>query len=160
LAAVDLCHAGDRPRAGLRRGGGGHPGRGGSHPLPGSAGVSVALRPAWPDAISVAPAAPERLASGPGAPLAVGQLSFVLDAADAGTRAWLQRWRYWIWLSGNHDPRPSRRFGCAFLDALAHGGVTLRHQPSGPSAAGGEAEISGHLHPVGKVSLRGRAVRR
>ena len=79
-----------------------------------------------------------------------------MDATDAGTLAVLQAGRDWVWISGNHDPRPSRRFGGAFLPELRLGGVTLRHEPR--PAAG--PQIAGHLHPVGKVGLRGRAMRR
>jgi DNA ligase-associated metallophosphoesterase len=80
-----------------------------------------------------------------------------MERADVESLVGLQKGRDWIWLSGNHDPRPPRSFGGAFLQSLAFGGVTLRHAPQ---AGAGEAEITGHLHPVGKVSLRGRAVRR
>jgi DNA ligase-associated metallophosphoesterase len=80
-----------------------------------------------------------------------------MDGADVEALLGLQKGRDWIWLSGNHDPRGPRRFGGAVLQSLAFGGVTLRHAPQ---AGAGEAEITGHLHPVGKVSLRGRAVRR
>lgn len=78
-----------------------------------------------------------------------------MDGADVAALAALQRGRDWIWLAGNHDPLPQRRFGGTFLDTLAIAGVTLRHEPGGDGA-----EITGHLHPVGKVSLRGRALRR
>jgi metallophosphoesterase superfamily enzyme len=36
------------------------------------------------------------------------------------------------------------------------GSLTLRHEP----AEGAQGEIAGHLHPVGKVVMRGRGVRR
>jgi hypothetical protein len=79
-----------------------------------------------------------------------------MDAADVDTLRDLQRGRDWVWLAGNHDPRPSARFGGVFCESLAIGGVTLRHAPSGQ----GGPEIAGHLHPVGKVHLRGRTMRR
>jgi uncharacterized protein len=79
-----------------------------------------------------------------------------MDAADADSLRGLQRGRDWVWLAGNHDPRPSARFGGVFCESLAIGGVTLRHAPS----QGGGPEIAGHLHPVGKVHLRGRTQRR
>jgi DNA ligase-associated metallophosphoesterase len=79
-----------------------------------------------------------------------------MDSADAESLHALQRGRDWIWLSGNHDPRPSRLFGGSFLLEMTLAGVTLRHEP----ARGAGPQIAGHLHPVGKVSLRGRAVRR
>lgn len=79
-----------------------------------------------------------------------------MDQADADTLTGLQRGRDWLWLSGNHDPRPSRRFGGAFLPELSLGGVALRHAP----VPGAGPQIAGHLHPVGRVALRGRAMRR
>ncbi|MFO1149496.1 MAG: ligase-associated DNA damage response endonuclease PdeM [Alsobacter sp.] len=79
-----------------------------------------------------------------------------MDEADAESLRGLQRGRDWVWLAGNHDPRPSARFGGVFCQSLVLGGVTLRHAPGG---AGGP-EIAGHLHPVGKVHLRGRTLRR
>ena len=39
---------------------------------------------------------------------------------------------------------------------MALGPLTLRHEPE----PGRTAEIAGHLHPAGKVVLRGRGVRR
>jgi metallophosphoesterase superfamily enzyme len=36
------------------------------------------------------------------------------------------------------------------------GSLTLRHEPE----EGAGAEVAGHLHPVGKVVMRGRGVRR
>jgi DNA ligase-associated metallophosphoesterase len=67
----------------------------------------------------------------------------------------LQCGRDWIWLTGNHDPAPVSMVGGAFYDTITLGGLTFRHQPTG--AAG---EIAGHLHPVARVSFRGRAVSR
>lgn len=85
-----------------------------------------------------------------------GEAESRMALPDAEALHALQRGREWIWLSGNHDPRPSRLFGGQFLPELQLSDVTLRHEPSG----GAGAEIAGHLHPVGKVSLHGRAVRR
>jgi len=76
------------------------------------------------------------------------------DADRAELRA-LQAGRDWIWITGNHDPEPARNIGGQFGGALAIGALTFRHIPSG-----GDGEIAGHLHPVARVSHRGRAVRR
>ena len=65
----------------------------------------------------------------------------------------LQRGRDWLWLAGNHDPVPSSDVDGAFHAALALGGLTFRHHPTG--AAG---EVAGHLHPVARIVHRGRAV--
>jgi DNA ligase-associated metallophosphoesterase len=79
-----------------------------------------------------------------------------LSATDRARLAELQADREWIWLSGNHDPRPPS--GCAGVaaDAWRLGRLALRHVPSGASL---EGEIAGHLHPVARLS-RGRAMRR
>jgi DNA ligase-associated metallophosphoesterase len=67
----------------------------------------------------------------------------------------LQCGRDWIWLAGNHDPAPALNIGGTFCDTLTHGALTFRHEPSGRAG-----EIAGHLHPVARVSYRGRAVSR
>jgi DNA ligase-associated metallophosphoesterase len=67
----------------------------------------------------------------------------------------LQRGRDWIWITGNHDPEPAVNIGGAFHEALAVGALTFRHLPTG---RGGD--ICGHLHPVARISQRGRAVSR
>ncbi|MBS0534200.1 MAG: ligase-associated DNA damage response endonuclease PdeM [Proteobacteria bacterium] len=78
-----------------------------------------------------------------------------LSVEDRDSIAALQRGRDWIWITGNHDPEPADGIGGVFQHALALEALTFRHLPSG--AAG---EIAGHLHPVAKISHRGRAVRR
>lgn len=67
----------------------------------------------------------------------------------------MQRGREWVWITGNHDPEPACGIGGAFSDVIVSGPLTFRHLPTG--AAG---EISGHLHPVARVSHRGRTVSR
>jgi DNA ligase-associated metallophosphoesterase len=76
------------------------------------------------------------------------------DADRTQLRA-LQAHRDWIWITGNHDPEPAKNIGGSFGGALAIGALTFRHLPSG-----GDGEIAGHLHPVARVSHRGRAVSR
>ena len=79
-----------------------------------------------------------------------------LADTDRATLRNLQRGRDWIWIAGNHDPEPAKGIGGRFLATFALGGLTFRHEPR----ASGEAEIAGHLHPVARVSRRGRAVSR
>ena len=67
----------------------------------------------------------------------------------------LQRGRDWVWLTGNHDPEPAANVGGTFHAMLTVGTLTFRHIPSGA-----DGEIAGHLHPVARVSHRGRAVSR
>ncbi len=67
----------------------------------------------------------------------------------------LQRGRDWIWLTGNHDPEPADNIGGVFHDTLTLGALTFRHIPTEA-----DGEIAGHLHPVARVSHRGRAISR
>jgi uncharacterized protein len=76
-------------------------------------------------------------------------------AADRAALAALQRGRDWIWIAGNHDPDPADGVGGSFGAALAIGPLTFRHAPTGA-----DGEIAGHLHPVARVSVRGRTVSR
>lgn len=69
----------------------------------------------------------------------------------------LQRGREWIWLTGNHDPRPAQGIGGEFCGALAIGALMFRHEPRANST---EAEIAGHLHPIARVRTRGRIIAR
>lgn len=80
-----------------------------------------------------------------------------LAFADRARLSALQRGRDWIWIAGNHDPDPADRIGGAFAKALALGPLVFRHEPT-PEASPGE--IAGHLHPVARISRRGRALTR
>lgn len=80
-----------------------------------------------------------------------------LSEDDRRTLLALQRGRDWIWIAGNHDPDPAAGIGGRFCDRLYIGGIAFRHEPS---AQGEEPEIAGHLHPVARVSTRGRTLSR
>ena len=82
-----------------------------------------------------------------------------MDAGDRAMVCALQDGRDWVWITGNHDAAlgDADALGGRFLDTLAVGALTLRHEPRGEAEPG---EVAGHLHPVGKVAMRGRAVRR
>jgi uncharacterized protein len=67
----------------------------------------------------------------------------------------MQRGRDWIWITGNHDPEPVDGVGGTFTDSLALDPLIFRHLPSGAPG-----EVSGHLHPMARISHRGRAVSR
>lgn len=69
----------------------------------------------------------------------------------------LQRGRDWLWVAGNHDPDPSEHVAGSFAATLAIGPLLFRHAPQAGTVSG---EIAGHLHPVARVSGRGRTVRR
>lgn len=70
----------------------------------------------------------------------------------------LQSGRDWIWIAGNHDPDPAAGIGGRFCESVMIGGIVFRHEPSARGGAG-IAEIAGHLHPVARVSARGRSLR-
>jgi DNA ligase-associated metallophosphoesterase len=98
----------------------------------------------------------------PAAVIALGDSFHDLDGPDRlveddrAALARLQAGRNWIWITGNHDRTLPPSIGGEVVEALELGGLTLRHQP----AAAPARELAGHLHPVGKVVMRGRAVRR
>ncbi|HZB62436.1 MAG TPA: phosphoesterase, partial [Microvirga sp.] len=68
----------------------------------------------------------------------------------------VQQGRDWIWVTGNHDRILPDSIGGQVVEEMALGSLTLRHEPM----AGEQAEVAGHLHPVGKVVMRGRSTRR
>lgn len=67
----------------------------------------------------------------------------------------LQRGREWIWITGNHDPDFIEDIGGSFAESFAQRSLSFRHQPGGDAF-----EIVGHYHPVARVSVRGRTLRR
>jgi uncharacterized protein len=80
-----------------------------------------------------------------------------LEPGDRAIVAALQTGRDWIWIAGNHDAKVSEGLGGSHCESITIGGLTLRHEPDRDGADG---EVAGHLHPCGKVTMRGRSVRR
>lgn len=78
-----------------------------------------------------------------------------LCTADAEQLGAMIAGRDMVWITGNHDPLPTGLPGDSTA-TIELSGVRLTHEPG--SADG--AEIAGHLHPIAKVRLRGRSVRR
>ena len=76
------------------------------------------------------------------------------DDARAALAA-LQRGRDWIWITGNHEPKPTKNNDNTNHAHNTRGALTFRHLP-----ANGVGEICGHLHPSARISHRGRSVRR
>jgi hypothetical protein len=65
----------------------------------------------------------------------------------------------WIWIHGNHDPKPPRELGGRGAAEIAIGPLVFRHDAhTDRNGAGGE--VIGHYHPVASVSTRGRSFRR
>ena len=59
----------------------------------------------------------------------------------------LQKGRDWIWISGNHDPYTSCKYG-NYLNSFSKSAITFRHI----ALRGENGEISGHYHP--KISVK------
>jgi DNA ligase-associated metallophosphoesterase len=79
-----------------------------------------------------------------------------LGEAERAALGILQAGRSWIWITGNHDRTLPSHIGGEVVEELPVGPLVLRHEPK----AGPVRELAGHLHPVGKVVMRGRGVRR
>jgi uncharacterized protein len=80
-----------------------------------------------------------------------------VGASDREALADLQRGREWLWVAGNHDPEPVDKIGGRCAAWFAFGPLVFRHEPTADACDG---EIAGHLHPVARLSLRGRAISR
>lgn len=63
-----------------------------------------------------------------------------------------------VWVTGNHDPHPPTEWGGTVVDTIVLSGVAFRHEPSPGGVE--EPEVAGHLHPVARVSGRGKSLRR
>lgn len=63
----------------------------------------------------------------------------------------------WVWIEGNHDPKPPEDLGGHAAVEITIGPLTFRHIPSAGTVVG---EVAGHLHPCARVVGRsGRSVR-
>lgn len=80
-----------------------------------------------------------------------------MDEADADTLERLIGAAEWIWVLGNHDPAPPRRFGGEVALAKRIGPLIFRHEPTAGAAPG---EVAGHLHPCARVVTESRIQRR
>jgi DNA ligase-associated metallophosphoesterase len=65
----------------------------------------------------------------------------------------------WIWIHGNHDPKPPKQLGGRGAVEIAIGPLMFRHDAHGERDGEG-GEVIGHYHPVASVSTRGRSFRR
>jgi uncharacterized protein len=74
---------------------------------------------------------------------------------DRDAIAAMQTGRDWIWIAGNHDPRPPASLRGSVASEIAIGPICFRHEPTGASG-----EIAGHLHPKARVATRGRSIER
>jgi DNA ligase-associated metallophosphoesterase len=81
-----------------------------------------------------------------------------LDAGVASRIRRLSELTDWIWIQGNHDPKPPLHLGGRGVAELALGPLTFRHDAIETDEAGGE--VIGHYHPVATIATRGRSFRR
>jgi hypothetical protein len=72
----------------------------------------------------------------------------------------IQAGRSWVWVTGNHDRVLPHTLGGEVVPEMTLGSLTLRHEPVAGGARQAVREVAGHLHPVGKVVMRGRSTRR
>jgi DNA ligase-associated metallophosphoesterase len=79
-----------------------------------------------------------------------------LAEEDLACLTGLQQGREWYWICGNHDPHLPASVNGTVCATLSIRGITLRHEPS----SNGAREITGHLHPVARISRRGAVLRR
>lgn len=89
-----------------------------------------------------------------------------LEGEERAILARLMAGRDMVWVAGNHDPDPFPCLGGTHLRELRMGGLVLRHeaedlgrQENDPEI-GWAGEISGHFHPVARLVVRGRSLRR
>jgi DNA ligase-associated metallophosphoesterase len=78
-----------------------------------------------------------------------------LDAEERAALSDMAAGAEWIWVEGNHDPKPPPWLGGLVAAEIALGGLVFRHVPTGQ-----KGEVAGHLHPATIVAGRGMSVRR
>jgi uncharacterized protein len=84
-----------------------------------------------------------------------GDAAARLDREEREMLAHLAAGTEWIWVEGNHDPKPPAWIGGRVAAEIALGGLVFRHLPSGQAG-----EVAGHLHPATVVRRNGMSVRR
>ena len=84
-----------------------------------------------------------------------GEAADRLDRAEREMLARLAASAEWIWVEGNHDPKPPGWIGGSVAAEIALGGLVFHHLPSGQAG-----EVAGHLHPATVVRRNGMNVRR
>lgn len=76
---------------------------------------------------------------------------------DAQALRDLAHGRTLVWVVGNHDADGPQALPGETADAVALGGLTLRHEPQAGLQPG---EVAGHLHPAARVKAARGSVRR
>lgn len=80
-----------------------------------------------------------------------------MDVDDAALLDDLISVHDWLWILGNHDPDPPKRFGGVVEKQTLVGGLFLTHEPEVAPEAG---ELAGHLHPCARVQTGNKTLRR
>ncbi len=80
-----------------------------------------------------------------------------LGDEERASLALLARGREMVWIAGNHDPEPMPGLAGLHAGELKLGPLTLRHEPA---ARADDGEVAGHFHPVARLVVRGRSLRR
>ncbi len=81
-----------------------------------------------------------------------------LDGSATRAITSLMRKRRFVWIEGNHDQASALQLGGECAPEAAVGPLVFRHEPKRGRAAAGE--LSGHLHPVARVTTRVKRLRR
>ena len=81
-----------------------------------------------------------------------------MDEDDALQLEQLVKEHDWLWVLGNHDPKPPARFDGAVTTHLRVGGLFFTHEPRAEVPEPGE--LAGHLHPCARVRVGNGTLRR
>ncbi|NNU16013.1 ligase-associated DNA damage response endonuclease PdeM [Parvularcula sp. ZS-1/3] len=79
-----------------------------------------------------------------------------MDEADAERLSRLCEAADWVWVLGNHDPLPPKRFRGTATEIAQVAGLTFSHEPGDHEGW----QVAGHLHPCAVAQKDGRGVRR
>jgi|WetSurMetagenome_2_1015567.scaffolds.fasta_scaffold89491_2 uncharacterized protein len=80
-----------------------------------------------------------------------------LDGTEVARLAMLTESTEWLWVEGNHDPKPPAWLGGKVVGEAVLGPLVLRHIPAPLHHKG---EVAGHLHPCITIRRNGLSVRR
>lgn len=80
-----------------------------------------------------------------------------LGTADAARLDAMARVAQFVWVGGNHDPRPPARLRGIGVSEWQLGPLSFRHQATAGASVG---EISGHFHPRARVATRAGTIAR
>ena len=79
-----------------------------------------------------------------------------MDEADAERLERLSGAADWVWILGNHDPLPPKRFRGVAEEVAEVAGLIFAHEPGDHPGW----NVAGHLHPCAVAQKNGRGVRR